>query len=363
MVVDLFAGAGGLSRGFELAGFNVVQALESDARAADTFRANHPLTNLVEARVQDLDPEDCAKRIGLKPGELYAMIGGPPCQGFSESNRRTRSISNPNNHLYLQFIRFAGCLRPNWVVIENVAGLRTLAGGAILHGILSGLAEAGYKAEWRELNAAHFGVPQTRRRLFIIGNRIGHDIPWMTPTHGPQSLPVLTVRDAIGDLPAIENGARLDVVPYSTPTPLTLYQSLMREGGQGSALVTGNLVTRNAPFVVERYRFIPAGGNWQDIPPRLLNNYKDATRCHTGIYHRLSWDSPAKVIGNFRKNMLIHPEQHRGLSVREAARLQSFADNYTFAGLLESQQQQVADAVPPFLAAAVARAILHTSLK
>jgi DNA (cytosine-5)-methyltransferase 1 len=127
---------------------------------------------------------------------------------------------------------------------------------------------------------------------------------------------------------------------------------------EGTGEVQGNLVTRSSGIIIRRYRHIGAGKNWEAIPPDLMDNYEDASRCHTGIYHRLEWDEPAKVIGNFRKNMLIHPQQHRGLSVREAARLQSFPDNYEFLGSIGYQQQQVADAVPPLLAEAVARCIL-----
>jgi DNA (cytosine-5)-methyltransferase 1 len=124
----------------------------------------------------------------------------------------------------------------------------------------------------------------------------------------------------------------------------------MRDGRHDSYAVQGNLVTRSATLIVERYRHIGRGHNWEAIPKRLLKNYKDVTRCHTGIYHRLDWNLPSKVLGNFRKNMLIHPSQHRGLSVREAARLQSFPDWYEFVGSIGFQQQQVADAVPPLLA-------------
>jgi DNA (cytosine-5)-methyltransferase 1 len=126
----------------------------------------------------------------------------------------------------------------------------------------------------------------------------------------------------------------------------------------GRRLVSGNLVTRNSAFVIDRYPHVPQGGNWEDIPEHLMQNYSDRTKCHTGIYHRLHPDQPSVVIGNFRKNMLIHPTQHRGLSVREAARIQSFPDSYRFTGSIGFQQQQVANAVPPLLATAVFKTLL-----
>jgi DNA (cytosine-5)-methyltransferase 1 len=129
----------------------------------------------------------------------------------------------------------------------------------------------------------------------------------------------------------------------------------------GLAVSRNHLVTRNADFILERYRFVPPGGNWEDIPIRLMKNYADRDRCHTGIYHRLRLDEPSKVIGNYRKNMVIHPSQNRGLSVREAARLQSFPDSFVFKGSIGFQQEQVGNAVPPLLAKAVFDAIVRSA--
>jgi DNA (cytosine-5)-methyltransferase 1 len=134
----------------------------------------------------------------------------------------------------------------------------------------------------------------------------------------------------------------------------------MRASVNGTKTVQGNLVSRNAAHIIERYRYICPGQNWESIPSELMNNYEDSSRCHTGIYYRLVYSNPSKVIGNFRKNMLIHPSQNRGLSVREAARLQSFPDDYEFLGSIGFQQQQVADAVPPLLAESVAQCILDS---
>ena len=349
--IDLFAGAGGLSQGFRDAGFTVVQAIDSEPNALATYCANHPTTDPLCEDIRKLDPATCLQRLGLRPGELFAVIGGPPCQGFSESNRRTRTPNNPRNHLYRYFVRFVEHTKPKWVVLENVAGLRTMANSVILDAILAELTAAGYHASWQILNAARYGVPQVRRRLFVVANRINLTIP---QAFDRIEQPV-TVKEAIGDLPRLTSGASEDILRYGTPA-VSEYQRVLRRPDANH--VSGNLVTKNAAYVLLRYKYIPQGSNWRAIPRRLMGNYADATRCHTGIYHRLRWDRPSKVIGNFRKNMLVHPKEHRGLSIREAARLQSFPDNYQFSGSIGFRQQQVADAVPPLLAQALARAIL-----
>lgn len=232
--------------------------------------------------------------------------------------------------------------------------------GIILKRIISKCEALDYKVDWQELDAADYGVPQHRRRIFIIGNRIGLPMIFPEPTHGHGCRPYTTVRKAIQDLPQLRNGADIDRKPYGKlGRSLTQYQRTMRASMNGTNQVQGNFVSQSADIIIQRYRHIGKGKNWEAIPEELMQNYEDASRCHTGIYHRLEWDKPSKVIGNFRKNMLIHPQQHRGLSVREAARLQSFPDDYEFLDSIGFQQQQVADAVPPLLAEAVARCIVR----
>ena len=165
----------------------------------------------------------------------------------------------------------------------------------------------------------------------------------------PTTTKPTTVSDALHDLPDLANGAAIPSIRYRS-IPLSEYSRRLRGNCQ---MCTNNFVTRNARYVIDRYKHIPPGGNWRYIPDHLMTNYTDRTRCHDGIYHRLTWNSPSTVIGNYRKNMLIHPSADRGLSVREAARIQSFPDSYIFTGSIGFQQQQVANAVPPMLAQAV----------
>ena len=360
--LDLFAGAGGLSLGFKKAGFQICLAVEQSSHASTTYQKNHPEVDLIKENICKLNPNDCLKQIGLKPKDITILIGGPPCQGFSESNRRTRALDNPKNLLFLHFIKFLAVIRPAYFVIENVAGLRTLSKGLILHRIIKECGDLGYRTEYTVLNSANYGVPQFRRRIFIVGNRIEQNFQFPEITNGSTYRRMITVRQAIGDLPKLENGASIDYLPYklNKESRLSNYQKMMRINTGGSKLVQGNLVTRNSDIILERYKHIGPGQNWESIPPELMNGYKDYSRCHTGIYYRLEWSNPSKVIGNFRKNMLIHPDENRGLSIREAARLQSFPDNYIFLGSIGFQQQHVADAVPPMLAYSLAKEILNT---
>jgi DNA (cytosine-5)-methyltransferase 1 len=178
--------------------------------------------------------------------------------------------------------------------------------------------------------------------LFIIGSLHGVNVAPPAPiTKKP-----ITVAQAFKDLPILENGNHQDEMEYSTSARTSYARSLRK-----SLIRCGNnIVSNNAPLIIERYSHIPQGGNWENIPDRLMKNYADKSRCHTGIYRRLKDNEPSVVIGNFRKNMLVHPWKDRGLSVREAARLQSFPDWFRFCGTIGFQQQQVGNAVPPILA-------------
>jgi DNA (cytosine-5)-methyltransferase 1 len=246
-------------------------------------------------------------------------------------------------------------LKPDYIILENVKGLQETLQGHFARLIESEFEAISYHWTVWSLNALEFGVPQKRIRVFFVGRRNG-TAP--TPPLGIGQEPI-TLRDAISDLPRLEIGATVDVRSYSRTRPsayaLSLRDNLTR--------CTGHLVTCNNELVVKRYKHIPPGGNWCDIPKRLMRNYTNLTNDrsrHTGIYRRLEWDKPSIVIANFRKNMLVHPVQDRGLSVREAARIQSFPDSYDFIGSIGLQQQQVSNAVPPLLARAVFAHVLQS---
>ena len=339
--VELFSGAGGMSLGATMAGVKVKMAIEIDAAAAKTFNYNHKGAVVINDDIRNV------KSINITPakGEQKVLFGGPPCQGYSRSNKRTRTKQNPNNWLFEEFARIAKLWRPDWIILENVEGVLGTEKGLFLDQIYTKFSRLGYSINYKILNALHYGVPQRRERLFVVGSL--HGAQFYFPE--PSIKKVITTGEALEDLPILENGHNISEMKYKF-----LAKAGFSKRMRGSLkVVKNNLVSKNADYVIERYKHIPEGGNWQNIPLNLMDTYFDASRCHSGIYHRLDSNKPSVVIGNYRKSMLIHPWENRGLSVREAARLQSFPDWFEFSGMLGDQQQQVGNAVPPLLAEAI----------
>lgn len=347
--IDLFSGAGGLSLGAIHAGINVKYAVELDNNAALTCSKNHPNTIVLNEDIRSISTSNF-ELSNVDQNELI-LFGGPPCQGFSTSNQKNRNKENSKNWLFKEYFRIAKELEPNWIIIENVKGLLETENRLFYDAILSELNYLGYTVSTLLLNASDYGVPQNRNRIFIIGSRKGKIIK--TPEKNKE---LISVKDALWDLPEIENGHNICEMLYKCE-PHSEYATLMRVNSKQK--LYNNLVTRNSSLIIERYKHIPQGGNWENIPADLMQNYTDRSRCHTGIYRRLEESKPAVTIGNFRKNMLVHPWKNRGLSIREAARLQSFPDNFIFYGSIGFQQQQVGNAVPPLLAKVIFNQILE----
>ena len=344
--VEVFAGAGGMSIGAGMAGINVKMAVEIDSFAAETFIKNHPQALMFNDDIRKLKQIN----VNVRKNEQKILFGGPPCQGFSKSNHRTRNIENPNNWLFKEFVRVAKEWKPDWIVLENVRGLLQTERGIFIDEITKSFGKLGYSVNYKILNAVDFGVPQNRERLFIVGSL--HGVNFQFPHKKVKK--IISVKEALADLPLLNNGDSFYELPYKT----NRIGNYAKELRNSSKMSLNNSVSRNSDLVLKRYEHIPQGGNWQDIPKKMMKTYEDSSRCHTGIYHRLDENKPAVVIGNYRKNMLIHPTQNRGLSVREAARLQSFPDAFEFHGFLGNQQQQVGNAVPPLLAKSIFNEII-----
>lgn len=394
-VVELFAGAGGMGLGFLLANeqrtYKILHSAEVNPVYVETLRRNHQhLSGILDhdavpevTTPQDLRTQKAARlaeQVVSDAGGVDILIGGPPCQGFSMANRNSWTAANPNNKLAEVFFEYVKRLRPRFFLMENVQGMlwTPKSGGqvSVVDAIEKKMRKAGYVVFPKFLDAVWYGVPQHRTRFFLLGIRqdLGYGLddfgewgPFPTPTHGPGLRPLVTVKDALADLPVIGNGACSEEIAYQEPSreartanPFLAHCRLGARDGR----IEDHITSRHAEYVIERYKKIPEGGNWEDIISDLTN-YADVSRTHSNIYRRLQWDRPSITIGHYRKSMLIHPRQHRGLSLREAARLQSFPDWFRFAGTVSGvagglvhKQQQLANAVCPLVTKAVAQFLL-----
>ena len=366
-VLDLYSGSGGLSLGFSMARspgfyFEIAVANDIDHNAIATYEKNHSNVNAI---LGDLTSEEVKREIAhavektTNRKTVDLVIGGPPCKGFSSANRMTRDDSNPLNDLALHFAEMVRRMNPFAFVMENVPGMLSLRGGRILDAVKDDLRKQGYKnTKYCLLNAADYGVPQKRMRMFLMGSKSQMCIEPPKKTHGkledacsdPTLKPYTTAGDAIGNLPSIPEG-------MACAPETKIRNDLGRNGGR----VKNHCATVSSDLVVRRFRHIPQGGNWRNIPEDLMRvggKYKNLDNMHSMIYKRLDPKEPSVTVTNFRKAMLIHPLQNRLLSVREAARIQTFPDDYEFEGGLHSMQQQVSDAVPVKLAESVANTVL-----
>lgn len=377
-MIDLFAGAGGLSEGLSEAGFHSLFASEIMPTYAATYQKNHPSAKVLTADIRTLDAEEVRKELGLERGELDLLAGGPPCQGFS-INAPVRSILDQRNHLFKEYLRFVDAFAPRAILIENVPGLVSFEHGATLHAILDALAELGYGAGVHILGAAYYGVPQMRWRTIILGLRgkslpsyafpepafhapikpnfattfDGHPLVKMPPEKA--SVRFATVQEAIGDLPPLKCGERGTAVKEYACAPTCEYQRRSRMGSSG---VYNHEAPRLSKENQERLKYIRPGGNWTDIPDVLLPaGMKRARKSdHTKRYGRVTPDGLASTIltkCDPHWGAYFHYSQDRSFTVREAARIQSFPDHFIFLGTQVQQFAQVGNAVPPLLAEAV----------
>lgn len=367
--VDLFSGAGGITLGLANAGFNVVFCSDQDKACELTHRRNFPNIPFLRDDIAKVSGADILRKARLERGALDLLIGGPPCQGFSIIGQR--EIEDPRNSLFRHFLRVAKELMPRCIVIENVTGLATLGKGAVLKEIGDAFAGAGYTIDCAELLAAQYGVPQMRWRMFFIGwrrdqNRRGG---FPLPTHGRagigdlvpnRTIPAeamagfVTISEAIGDLPPIESGEA--TCKYGLP-PACDYQKAMRANAKHLA---NHYAARLSNQNMARISLLKPGQDWRDLPRELLPNgmQRALRKDHTRRFRRMQWNGVARsIITRFRdpkSGEYIHPQQHRTISIREAARIQSFPDWFVFEGGYSEQYDQVGNAVPPLLARAVA---------
>lgn len=381
ILVDLFSGAGGLSCGLKHAGFIPTLSNEINPVYANTYKKNHQESDVIVGDIREVTELVIKQKLHVHEDHIDLIAGGPPCQGFS-INAPIRSLDDKRNHLFKDFLRVVSILRPKAVLIENVPGIVSLGQGTVVQQIYKELEGMGYKVDHKVLFAGHYGIPQLRyRTIFIAILNYKGIIKFPEPTHNASGVtnftgskelclkfdPLftnglkdkVTVREAISDLPPINAGEIHEQLPYYLNAQ-SEYQELLR---MDSNSIYNHYCSKLGVINLERLKYIPQGGSWRDIPFSILpEGLKRARRSdHTKRYGRLHPDGLCSTIltkcdphwGSF-----FHPEQDRVISVREAARIQSFPDNYIFYGSLTEQYEQVGNAVPPLLAEAIGKEII-----
>jgi DNA (cytosine-5)-methyltransferase 1 len=339
--IDLFCGAGGLSYGFQSAGFNVLLGIDNDAKALKTFELNHHKAKCICGDITGITYEKDIKPLtGGK--KIDVIIGGPPCQGMSLSG--FRKLDDPRNKLYLSYIRLVGEIRPDAFVIENVPGLVSLFNGQIKDSIIEKFTEMGYNIRYQILCAADYSVPQKRRRVVFVGLKDGLSFQF-PPVHKN----TVTCEMALSDLPPLTSdlGTESGMDYYTAPE--NDYQRLMRAR---SSVVMNHVAAKHSEKVKYIISLVPAGGNYKDLP----EEYRDTRHFHVA-WTRFPDNKPAPTIDTGHRHH-FHYKYNRVPTVRECARIQSFPDDFVFLGNKTEQFRQVGNAVPPLMAQAIAKQLL-----
>lgn len=342
--VDLFSGAGGLTLGLVGAGWRQLLSVEHWSDAVDTHRLNFPDHVVVDEDIAAVTSQRLAVVLDDRPDWV---VGGPPCQGFSTVGKRKRD--DARNFLMYEFRRLVQMLEPQGFLIENVLGLKDMSWQGEISALFE---ELGYAVSFHVLRAADHGVPQLRRRVVFAGHRELGYFKGLLPTHAEDEW--VTVEDAIGDLPELEPGG------HATSYDREPFSDFQREARMDSDSIQGHQISRHPDYLVRAISFIPDGGNRKSIPDHL----QPRSGFHN-TYSRLSSKAPAVAVtqnmGKPSGTRCIHPFQHRGLSAREGARLQTFPDRFHFTGGQTSQRLQIANAVPPVLGCAIGVALADES--
>lgn len=328
--IDLFSGCGGLSCGLEQAGFSVVASVEIDAIAAETYKLNHPGTKIIQADIKKVDPRALLRDLNV--GSLDLLAGCPPCQGFSTLRRRNKrgARRDQRNSLIMEYLRFVKELEPKTILLENVPGLQDYYKFPTFVASLKGM---GYQVVYETLNAENYGVPQRRKRLVLLGSRVG------APSLPQKNDKRVTVREAIGALPDASNASDEIHRMYS----------------------------RHSDRIKKIIESIPKdGGSRCDIPSdcQLACHAKEGVG-FSDVYGRMAWDDVAPTITggclNPSKGRFLHPVENRSITAREASLLQTFPDNYTFPPNISKQAValMIGNALPPAFACQQARALVE----
>lgn len=348
-VLDLFCGAGGLSLGFKNAGFKIIGGVEFDETAMETHKANFGSDEetIFEYcgdinKISDFEIEELKEKVDV-------IIGGPPCQGFSNGNRQQNLEDDPRNKLFFQYIRFVKIINPKAFLIENVPQILTRNNGYAKDQILRITKELGYKVKVRVLCSEDYGVPQKRRRTVFVGIREDIQAEFNFEDIEP-IFEATTVYDAIADLTILETRSNFNTLSKFERSPLQEYYY-----NPLSDIIWNHEPSTHNDKVVERIRCVPQGGNWQNVPEELWDTHR--TNRHSSAYKRLDYMEPSITIDTGHMNY-FHPIFDRVPTVRESARIQTFDDSFIFKGTITQQLRQVGNAVPPIMAQAIANTII-----
>lgn len=337
-IIDLFCGCGGLSLGFEKAGFEVAYAIDSWEKAIETYNYNR---KCAIAECKDIHELTNEKLIELNQNnKIVGVIGGPPCQGFSKVG--TRDVNDPRNHLYIEYCRVVEQVSPDFFVLENVEGLLNLCKGLFKNDIINRFGRLGYNVQFQKVCAADYGVPQNRYRVFFVGLKNGKF------TFPPKFDSVVTSKDAISDLAPLnlEDGL-LELHSYASE-PLNDYQRKMRGTVKE---VQNHQITVHTQQTIDIIKMVPDGGTIYDLPDEYWN-----VRKYRKGFERMPSFKPCHTVDTGHRNY-FHYKENRIPTARENARLQSFPDEYVFLGTKTDQYKEIGNAVPPLLAYSIAKAI------
>ena len=346
-VLDLFCGCGGISSGFYKSGYEIVGGIDFDKDSIETFKYNFPHANVICDDISKIQNNFISD---FFPNDIDVIVGGPPCQGFSNANRWQNEKEDPRNKLFFEFLRFVEQINPSVVLIENVRGILTKDNGFAKERIVKNIKSLGYEIFPEILNASDYGVPQNRLRAFFIGFK-GHLRKKEIQLKNNNSQKKITVKDAIGELYKFKKN---DTDKYLLRAkPNSEYRAYLRSKDN---LIHNHQIIYPAMSTQEKIKHVKQGGNWRDIPtelfPKLRNNR------HSSAFKRLNEKDVSITIdtGNAHSNY-FHPIFNRLPTVRESARIQSFTDDFLFIGSRTSQYRQVGNAVPPLLANHIANQI------
>ncbi len=367
-IMDLFAGVGGLSYGFAaLPEFDIIAANEIEKDIAAAYSLNHPHVKMLNCDIAELDAQTLSKALAGRHIDL--VVGGPPCQSYSTLGKRRM---DDRANLFMEYKRILEILKPSAFVYENVTGLLSMDKGRLFKQVRTEFEELGYSLKYAVLDAVDYGVPQHRERVILVGFRGENNFDYPAPTHGepgsgrsdcgePASClslkPYVTLRDALGDLPALKSGQTKD---YYEREAYNDFLKFVRKNSSMDAAggpLTEHTSPKNGQHLIRIMEALKDGQSKNDLPEEIRPKSG-----YGNTYAKLWWDRPSTTITrNFAcpsSSRCIHPRDSRAMSIREGARLQSFPDDYEFYGSDSMKRLEIGNAVPPLLSVAIAKQML-----